>query len=302
MSEGVLVVTPQGRLQFVNDAARRMLKVEDAPEGRHYLEIARHPDIAGRDQCGALHGLSGEGRELTLGGDGRRDIRRARRARRVGRRPRRGSGAARHHRTAQRRSHPPRLRRQRLARAANAADRGPRLRRSAARRRVRCSGCAAVPGDDCAAHVPHGAACPRPAAAGAARRRTGAARPGAVRDRLAASTPSIADVSSETRSARAAGGAAMSIPTRTSSSGIPRNCTMRCETCSTTRPVTRPKAATIDHRRRPQGRPDRADRRRRRPRIPEADLPRVSNASIASTRRARGTRAIRGHRVSVSRS
>ena len=47
MSEGVLVVTPQGRLQLVNDAARRMLKVDDPPEGRHYLEIARHPDIAG---------------------------------------------------------------------------------------------------------------------------------------------------------------------------------------------------------------------------------------------------------------
>ena len=65
MSEGVLVVTPQGRLQIVNNAARRMLKVEDAPEGRHYLEIARHPDIAAEIN-GALHGLSGEGRELTL--------------------------------------------------------------------------------------------------------------------------------------------------------------------------------------------------------------------------------------------
>ena len=43
MSEGVLVITPQGRLQFVNQAARRMLEVEDAPEGHHYLEIARHP-------------------------------------------------------------------------------------------------------------------------------------------------------------------------------------------------------------------------------------------------------------------
>src|SRR4051812_2957846 len=68
MSEGVLVVTPQGRLQFVNGAARRMLKVEDAPEGHHYLEIARHPDIAGEINA-ALHGLSGGGRELTLGGD-----------------------------------------------------------------------------------------------------------------------------------------------------------------------------------------------------------------------------------------
>jgi len=68
MNEGVLVVTPQGRLQFVNEAARRMLKAEDTPEDRHYLEIARHPDIAGEINA-ALHGLSGGGRELTLGSD-----------------------------------------------------------------------------------------------------------------------------------------------------------------------------------------------------------------------------------------
>ena len=68
MSEGVLVVTPQGRLQFVNIAARQMLKVEDIPEGNHYLEIARHPDIAAEINA-ALHGLSGGGRELTLGRD-----------------------------------------------------------------------------------------------------------------------------------------------------------------------------------------------------------------------------------------
>ena len=68
MSEGVLVVTPQGRLQLVNNAARRMLKVEEPPEDRHYLEIARHPDIAAEIN-GALHGLTGEGRELTLPGD-----------------------------------------------------------------------------------------------------------------------------------------------------------------------------------------------------------------------------------------
>jgi two-component system phosphate regulon sensor histidine kinase PhoR len=68
MSEGVLVVTPQGRLQLVNDAARRMLKVDEAPEGRHYLEIARHPEIAGQIS-GALHGIASEERELALPGD-----------------------------------------------------------------------------------------------------------------------------------------------------------------------------------------------------------------------------------------
>jgi two-component system, OmpR family, phosphate regulon sensor histidine kinase PhoR len=68
MSEGVMVITPQGRLQLVNEAARRMLKVDEPPEGRHYLEIARHPDIAAQIN-GALHGLAGEGRELALLGE-----------------------------------------------------------------------------------------------------------------------------------------------------------------------------------------------------------------------------------------
>jgi two-component system, OmpR family, phosphate regulon sensor histidine kinase PhoR len=67
MSEGVLVVTPQGRLQLVNSAARRMLKITDPPEGQHYLEVARHPDIAAQVN-GALHGLTGDARELTFGG------------------------------------------------------------------------------------------------------------------------------------------------------------------------------------------------------------------------------------------
>ena len=65
MIEGVLVVNEYGRLQLVNAAARRMLKVPDAPEGRHYLEIIRHPDIAA--QLGyALNGRATEGRELRL--------------------------------------------------------------------------------------------------------------------------------------------------------------------------------------------------------------------------------------------
>lgn len=67
MSEGVLVVTPQGRLQLINSAARGMLKINDPPGGRHYLEVARHPEIAAQIN-GALHGLTGDARELTLGG------------------------------------------------------------------------------------------------------------------------------------------------------------------------------------------------------------------------------------------
>lgn len=65
MIEGVLVVNQYGKLQLVNAAARRMLKVMDEPEGRHYLEIVRHPDIAA--QLGyALDGRRTDGRELKL--------------------------------------------------------------------------------------------------------------------------------------------------------------------------------------------------------------------------------------------
>ena len=47
MIEGVIVVDPQGRVQLVNDAARRMLRVaEDLAPGHHYVEAIRHPAIA----------------------------------------------------------------------------------------------------------------------------------------------------------------------------------------------------------------------------------------------------------------
>jgi two-component system phosphate regulon sensor histidine kinase PhoR len=66
MIEGVLVVNEHGRLQLVNGAARRMLKIHEPPEGRHYLEIVRHPAIAA--QIGsALRGTARDGLELTLG-------------------------------------------------------------------------------------------------------------------------------------------------------------------------------------------------------------------------------------------
>jgi two-component system, OmpR family, phosphate regulon sensor histidine kinase PhoR len=68
MIEGVLVVNAQGRLELVNEAARRMLRLQDAPEGRHYLEIVRHPQVA--EQLGAaLAGTPTEGQELSLGPD-----------------------------------------------------------------------------------------------------------------------------------------------------------------------------------------------------------------------------------------
>jgi two-component system phosphate regulon sensor histidine kinase PhoR len=46
MVEGVIVVDPQGRLELANDAARRMLKIDDLGVGRPYVETIRHPAIA----------------------------------------------------------------------------------------------------------------------------------------------------------------------------------------------------------------------------------------------------------------
>jgi two-component system phosphate regulon sensor histidine kinase PhoR len=63
MVEGVIVVNEHGRVQLVNGAARSMLRVQDPTDGRHYLEIVRHPDIAA--QLGAaLRGTGTDG--LTL--------------------------------------------------------------------------------------------------------------------------------------------------------------------------------------------------------------------------------------------
>jgi two-component system, OmpR family, phosphate regulon sensor histidine kinase PhoR len=65
MIEGVVVVNNAGRLQLVNDAAARMLRLEDDWEGRHYLEVVRHPDVAAQITA-ALHGLMVAASEVTL--------------------------------------------------------------------------------------------------------------------------------------------------------------------------------------------------------------------------------------------
>jgi two-component system phosphate regulon sensor histidine kinase PhoR len=74
MIEGVIVVDPQGRLQLVNDAARRMLKLDDdVPIGRHYLESIRHPAIA--ELVGAaLAGRTPEALQMSPPRDGSRTI------------------------------------------------------------------------------------------------------------------------------------------------------------------------------------------------------------------------------------
>ena len=65
MAEGVLVVNAHGQLQLVNAAARRMLRLAHAPEGRHYVEILRQPEIAAQVDA-ALRGAPGESLELAL--------------------------------------------------------------------------------------------------------------------------------------------------------------------------------------------------------------------------------------------
>ena len=65
MIEGVLVVDEQGRLQLVNDAARRILKLEKGALDHPYVEAIRHPGI--REHIGrALAGEQTEGLELSV--------------------------------------------------------------------------------------------------------------------------------------------------------------------------------------------------------------------------------------------
>ncbi len=73
MVEGVLVVDGQGRLQLVNDAARRLLRLEREATGRPYVEAIRHPDIV--EQIGrALGGQPTTGLELSLAMDRSRTL------------------------------------------------------------------------------------------------------------------------------------------------------------------------------------------------------------------------------------
>jgi two-component system, OmpR family, phosphate regulon sensor histidine kinase PhoR len=73
MIEGVIVVDPQGRLQLVNNAAIRMLKLDDLSLGRHYVESIRHPAIA-ELVAGALAGRVPEGLQMSPPRDASRTI------------------------------------------------------------------------------------------------------------------------------------------------------------------------------------------------------------------------------------
>ena len=65
MIEGVLVVNADGRLQLVNDAARRILRLEQGSLQHSYIEAIRHPGIV--EHIGrALAGEETEGLELSV--------------------------------------------------------------------------------------------------------------------------------------------------------------------------------------------------------------------------------------------
>jgi two-component system phosphate regulon sensor histidine kinase PhoR len=64
MVEGVIVVDPEGRLTIVNDAARRLLRLDELAIGRHYVETIRHPAIA-ELVTAALAGRPAEALELS---------------------------------------------------------------------------------------------------------------------------------------------------------------------------------------------------------------------------------------------
>jgi two-component system, OmpR family, phosphate regulon sensor histidine kinase PhoR len=73
MIEGVMVVDRQGRIQLANGAASRMIRLDDAAIGRHYVETIRHPAIA-ELLAGALAGRSPEGLQLSPPRDESRTI------------------------------------------------------------------------------------------------------------------------------------------------------------------------------------------------------------------------------------
>jgi two-component system phosphate regulon sensor histidine kinase PhoR len=65
MVEGVLVVDEQGRVQHVNDQARRMLRIDHDAINRTYVEAIRHPGIVGEIKT-VLSGQQTQGLEFSL--------------------------------------------------------------------------------------------------------------------------------------------------------------------------------------------------------------------------------------------
>ena len=70
MVEGVLLLNASGRLALTNPAAREMLRLPDAAEGIHYLEVVRQPDISAQ-LASALGGGQPAAAEIHLDRDRR---------------------------------------------------------------------------------------------------------------------------------------------------------------------------------------------------------------------------------------
>jgi two-component system phosphate regulon sensor histidine kinase PhoR len=68
MIEGVLVVDADGDVDMVNEAARHLLRLHPNPLGRPYVELIRHPEIAGQ-LARALDGEMAPGVEFSLSND-----------------------------------------------------------------------------------------------------------------------------------------------------------------------------------------------------------------------------------------
>jgi two-component system phosphate regulon sensor histidine kinase PhoR len=71
MVEGVVLVNGAGRLVLTNPAVRTMLRLPEPAEGRHYLEVVRHPAIAAQVST-ALAGGTPPAVDVDLDQDGRR--------------------------------------------------------------------------------------------------------------------------------------------------------------------------------------------------------------------------------------
>jgi two-component system, OmpR family, phosphate regulon sensor histidine kinase PhoR len=67
MVEGVLVADAGGRLRLINDAARRMLNLEDTALSRPYVEAVRHPGIV-RQLSAAIEGERPDPIEVPVAG------------------------------------------------------------------------------------------------------------------------------------------------------------------------------------------------------------------------------------------
>ena len=71
MEEGAVLVDRSGRLVISNTAIRAMLRLPDDPEGRHFIELVRHPEVAAQ-LTAALGGARPDPAEIQLDHGSRR--------------------------------------------------------------------------------------------------------------------------------------------------------------------------------------------------------------------------------------